>query len=252
MPPRKPAQPVEQTWRPKKAELSNERGFLRLRNGICEHIRSGNLTPSDFSIYVTIHLFADWRTGVCSTTAASLASNWGSWPRDDKKRSFNLGLERLREKNYIDYPEGVGEHGVYPVLLNLAEPTLGALRGWRLRLATGLRSFDNPWYEYVSPTPLVDVYGHVIADDITETKYGDRPDWRKVKLPTRGLALMDEAEEPRPCLRLADILRYAAEAKEKAMTRVDLADTSEGTTTINLDEAEDEEPEFLDPDDEFL
>src|ERR1039457_6163329 len=149
-------------WMPKEPELNNDGGFLRLRHGLKEHIRKGYITSNDFAAYYTLHCFADWTTGICETTAASLAAMWGDWECKDKKRAFRTALERLRERAYIDYPLGGGEHGVYPVLINRAEPTKGLLKGWRLRLRAGKpgsSDFSNPWYEYVSPTSFYDAYG---------------------------------------------------------------------------------------------
>ena len=64
-----PSKP-DKIWMPKEPELSNEGGFLRLRNGLKEHIRKGYITSNDFAAYYTLHCFADWIKGICETTAA--------------------------------------------------------------------------------------------------------------------------------------------------------------------------------------
>jgi hypothetical protein len=73
-------------------------------------------------------------------------------------------MRHLRANGYIDYPEGSGQRGNYPIFIDKAEPTLGPLRGWRLRLAAGepgSSDFSNPWYQYFSPTPFEEAYPDV-------------------------------------------------------------------------------------------
>ncbi|MGA7830659.1 MAG: hypothetical protein WCA21_06855 [Terracidiphilus sp.] len=156
MPPKKAA------WTPTTPEL-RESGFLRLRNGIWQHIKEGLLTSNDVSVYLTIHKFADWKTGICHSNADSLSEAWGDFSTAKNKHDqFKNAMQRLRIQGYIDYPVGNGTHKNYNILINKADVTLGQLRGWRLRLTAGKpghSDFSNPWYEYVSPTSFYDAYG---------------------------------------------------------------------------------------------
>lgn len=153
----------------------SESGFIRLRVGIFEHAASGKMTPYDFAIYLTLHKWANWRSGICTTTAASLASNWGDWgsvaesgsdteeqTTNRKRRTIQNCLHRLRERGYINYRTGDGKRGAYPILINKYEPSLGALVGWSLDLAA-TTDLDNPVYRYVSPTPFWEAYGENFA-----------------------------------------------------------------------------------------
>jgi hypothetical protein len=131
-------------------------------------------------------------------------------------------LERLRDRGYIDYPHANGERGNYPILLNKAEPTLGVLRGWRLRLTgergeVGTSDFENPLYEYVSSTPWAEAYGDWEIDYPTP-----EPLWRPVGLQTSrlsALALLDEDEARKPYSSLKGVLELTRTARAEAATR---------------------------------
>ena len=177
MPPKKPsAERIKEikaakagVWVPKEPELNNEGGFIRIRKGLIDHFRAGYITPNDFAVYFALHNHANWETGICNTTAASLAAMWGEWRVKDKQDAVLNAMERLRERGYIDYPLGTGKHGIYPVLINKAQPTTGPLKGWRLRLLVGepgSSDFRNPWYQYDSLTPFHEVYGVENADGL--------------------------------------------------------------------------------------
>ena len=153
------------------APAMREGGFIRLRQGIFEHIASGKMTPIDFAVYVTLLKWANWRTGICMTNSISLASNWGNWSStvdrksdgeetmpNTKERSIQNSLLRLRKRGFINYPTGDGTRGSYPVLIDKFEPTLGMLVGWSLD-AAATTDLENPVYRYVSSTPFWEAYG---------------------------------------------------------------------------------------------
>ena len=144
-------------------ELRNDGGYLRLRNGIWDHIKSGRITSNDLAVYLTIQKFADWNTGICFSNAYSLADAWRDFSNaKNKVEQFQNAMRRLRVSGYIDYPEGGRGHGLsYSILIDKAEPTKGPLAGWRLRLRAGTpgsSDFQNPWYQYISPTPWEECY----------------------------------------------------------------------------------------------
>lgn len=211
MPPREPKPTL------KRPEFANDAGFLRLRNGLREHIRAGAMSPNDFSVYSSLHFFANWKLGIYYGTAGSIAALWTGWERKDRKHGVQESLERLRKRGYIDYPTGNGERGNYPILINKAEPTLGVLRGWRLRLVGSVGQTDDelfvdPFYEYVSPTPWSDAYGD-------EPKPTDKLLWRPVGSDAgkrSAHALLDEDEEARPALRLSHVLELTRRVRENS------------------------------------
>lgn len=212
----------------KRPELANEAGFLRLRSGLREHIRAGAMTPNDFSVYCSLHFFANWKLGIYFGTAGSISALWTGWERKDRKHGVQESLERLRKRGYIDYPNGNGERGNYPILINKAERTLGALRGWRLRLTgepgeVGTSNFDDPIYEYVSPTSWTEAYGDYYSDL--------RPVWRPVGInagKTSALTLIDNDEETRPALPLGEVLEMTREVRAGATSTVTLLIRNQG------------------------
>jgi hypothetical protein len=118
-------------------------GFSPIRRGLIEHIREGKFCPSDLGIYTFLQLTADWATGVCYTCAAGIASQFGD---PGLKELVQKALRRLRENGYINYQRGHGQRGLYPILINKYEPTVGALCGKRLN-AFAENSLDKPVYE---------------------------------------------------------------------------------------------------------
>src|ERR1039458_5082562 len=133
-----PKKSKDKPFVPKVPELNNDGGYLRLRNGIWDHIKDGRITINDFTVYLTIQKFADWQTGICYSNASSLSAAWGEFSDAvNKVEQFQNAMRRLRKNGYIDYPEGSGKRGSYPILIDKAEPTKGFLKVWRLRLLAG-------------------------------------------------------------------------------------------------------------------
>lgn len=128
---------------------------IRIREGLWGHIAEGKFTMSDYCVYSTLLRHAKWGTGICITSAGSIAGNWGG---QLKKNTVQVSLRRLREEGYIKYPKGVGSTGVYPVLIDKYEPQIGACKGWSLN-AEASEDYENPVYEYISSTPFSEAYG---------------------------------------------------------------------------------------------
>jgi hypothetical protein len=107
----------------------NRQGFLKLRNGLVEHVNGHQFTVSDLGVYTFLHLNKNWRTGICWTNAKGVATTLDDSPHSSIKDSFR----RLREKKYIQYRQGDGSRSNYAVLLIEDEPTDGVLKGCRLK-----------------------------------------------------------------------------------------------------------------------
>ncbi len=107
--------------------------FTAIRNGILDHIRDGKICPFDFGVYVFIHLRADWSSGICHACASTIAYQFG----DPKlKKHIQRSLHRLRERKYINYLEGNGKRGSYPILIHKYGVAVGGLSGTRLNAWT--------------------------------------------------------------------------------------------------------------------
>ena len=104
-------------------------GFTAIRIGIKEHIEAGQFSDRELGVYVFLHLYANWQCGVCWTTAAGIKNTMKH--KDVKLRTVQNSLNRLRKKEYIDYPKGKGAQWIYPVLMVKAQCTDGVLKGCR-------------------------------------------------------------------------------------------------------------------------
>ena len=107
----------------------SDQGFLRLRNGILEHVDEGvwygHLRA--YGLYVYLLQRRKWASGIVWTNARSIATSFGE-PLSSIQQDFRF----LRERNYIQYPSGNGRRGNYPVCLINDQPTEGMLMGYRL------------------------------------------------------------------------------------------------------------------------
>jgi len=103
--------------------------FTAIRNGILEHLASGNLSPFDLGVYLYLHLRADWATGIYRGCALTVAHGF-----DDPalRGHINKSLIRLRSRKYINYRKGDGRRGGYPILINKYHVTVGELSFHRL------------------------------------------------------------------------------------------------------------------------
>jgi len=120
----------------------NRQGFLKLRNGLVEHVNGHQFTVSDLGVYTFLHLNKNWRTGICWTNAKGVATTLDDSPHSSIKDSFR----RLREKKYIQYRQGDGSRSNYAVLLIEDEPTDGILKGCRLK-GFADNNFDKVVYD---------------------------------------------------------------------------------------------------------
>lgn len=125
-------------------ESSLMNGFTAIRLGLLEHIETGRFALTDLGIYTYLHMRRNWASGICFTNARSIATTFDV-PHSTVKDSFR----RLKEKGYIDYPEGNGARGSYPVLLLKCEPTEGVLKASRL-ISRADNNFQAIVYEFPS------------------------------------------------------------------------------------------------------
>jgi hypothetical protein len=104
-------------------------GFTKIRNGIVEHINDGKLSPFDLGIYTYLQLRADWTTGIVKTCAASIAYGFSD---ASLTKAIQRSLHRLRDRHYINYPEGYGKRGRYEILIHKYRVAVGRLSGMEL------------------------------------------------------------------------------------------------------------------------
>src|ERR1039457_6570010 len=116
-------------------------GFAQIRNGLNEHIEAGKLCPADLGVYLFLHLYWDYATGIYKGTALGIAFHMGD---ASYKGMVNKSLARLKKIKFINYREGSGKRGGYQILIDQFEPPFGELRGSRL----------NAWKADVNGNPI--------------------------------------------------------------------------------------------------
>jgi len=104
-------------------------GFAQIRNGLKEHIEAGKLCPTDLGVYLFLHLYCDYSTGIYKGTALGIAYRMGDATH---KCTINKSLARLKKIKFINFRAGNGKRGGYEILIDKFEPTFGELRGRRL------------------------------------------------------------------------------------------------------------------------
>ena len=103
--------------------------FTALRNGILEHRRAGKMPPFDSGIFDHLLARCNWQTGIYHGCALSLAFDFGDI---SLKEPIQRCLRRLRDRKYINYPQGTGKRGGYDILIHKYEIVVGKLSGMRL------------------------------------------------------------------------------------------------------------------------
>src|ERR1035441_2955067 len=104
-------------------------GFSKIRNGLRDHIKAGELCPTDLGVYLYLHMSCDYATGIYTGTALGIAYGFGDVSLKDKVKHT---LNRLRKSRFINYRSGNGKRKGYAILIDKYEPTYGARSGQRL------------------------------------------------------------------------------------------------------------------------
>jgi hypothetical protein len=101
------------------------------------------LSPFDFGLYVFLIMRAGYSTGIYEGCALTIACQFGD---PSQKEHVQKSLRRLRDKKYINYRNGDGSRGAYPILINKFDVTVGELSGHRLN-AWKHNGLPQPEYE---------------------------------------------------------------------------------------------------------
>src|ERR1039458_2900622 len=115
-------------------------GHLQIRNGILDHLASGQMTPDMFTAYYLMLARCNFATGVWHGSAERLvAETGGVW----SLRTAQRVLERLIDGGYISSTYKRGKRGNYDILISNYVPTIGEHRGKKLRPRT-VNPLENP------------------------------------------------------------------------------------------------------------
>ena len=117
--------------------------YAILRSGILDHLLAGKLGYPEIGIYTTIHLQADFKTGIWRGSAPRLLA---AAPRGASIRDVQRWLQILTRIRFLRPFHRHGERGNYPVLIDKYDVRIGALKGMRLN-AWASTSWEQPCYE---------------------------------------------------------------------------------------------------------
>lgn len=140
----------------------NDQGFLRLRNGLLEHVEEGRFNLRLYALYIYLLQRRRWASGIVWTNARSIATTFG-----EKITTVQSLMQTLRVRGYIQYPKGFGKKGNYPVCIINDQPTHGMLTGYRLS------GFSDETYTSVIYEPLNGEHTEIVL-----TTYGGWADDR--------------------------------------------------------------------------
>lgn len=115
-------------------------GYVPIRRGILDHVRSGDLTHEETFAYLIIILESDCATGIWWGSAKALG------PYNFSHRAARHILEQLHIKGYINRFSKKGRRGNYPVLINKYGVTRGRWAGMKLN-ANKTLDWREPAYE---------------------------------------------------------------------------------------------------------
>lgn len=102
------------------------RGHIQLRRGLLTHLKHGEMTLEELSVYVYLHYIADWRTGKCYTSAPHI--HYDTFQTVTIRKIQRI-LESLEKKRYINRFIVDGKRGDYHILIHKYVPTDGAWTG---------------------------------------------------------------------------------------------------------------------------
>lgn len=173
-------------------------GFIQLRRGLSEHVRTGRLTFFEASLYVFILMDANPTTGICFGSAGLFSALYSV-----SARTCRDALENLEKKGYMRRFPTRGKHGSYPILINKFLCTDGAMKG---KHVNSLKSTSYEDIVYESCDDDGDDSGNgSVKESVNDSAASKRIENRERKLDKeQELALLSPAETLKPKIRLQD------------------------------------------------
>lgn len=118
-------------------------GYAIIRRGLLDHLLEGRLGFFELGIYTTIHLQADFQTGVWRGSAPRLLA---TAPAGTTLREVQRAVQILVKIGFLRTFQTHGSRGNYAVLIDKYDVRIGALKGRRLNAAKSV-SWREPFYE---------------------------------------------------------------------------------------------------------
>ena len=101
-------------------------GYIQLWRGLKTHLKTGSMTLEELSVYVYLQFIADFRKGVCFTSAPHIHYDTH---QTMTIRKIQRILESLAKKRYINRFIVDGRKGDYHILIHKYAPTDGVWTG---------------------------------------------------------------------------------------------------------------------------
>lgn len=117
--------------------------FVPIYTGIMNYLLRGDISRSEFGLYVMMHMQADFSTGIWTGSAPRID---GTAPRGAELRATQREMQRLADVGLVKHFHTHGARGNFPWLINKYICRSGALKGKQLN-ATLSTSLGHLMYE---------------------------------------------------------------------------------------------------------
>jgi len=102
----------------------NNEGYIKIRRGLYSHLEDGSMTGQELSVYLAIHFYADYRTGLATKISAPFIARFLS---EKNIQMVQRCLRNLEKKAYVKRFNHRGQRTYYPVLINKFETPQGLI-----------------------------------------------------------------------------------------------------------------------------
>jgi hypothetical protein len=104
-------------------------GYTMFRNGVRDHIKKGRFTPTEWLVFSTCLLWADWTTGNFEGNAQGICTLWRSRV---KVRAVQKSMKSLKDSHYVSYENPKGKKGFISITVHKNHITFGDKKGTRV------------------------------------------------------------------------------------------------------------------------
>jgi hypothetical protein len=152
-------------------------GFVKIRRGLCDHLRDGKMNLLELGVYLHLQFCADFRTGIHKNSAGHIYYATG---QRSSVRQIQRALEALEKAGYIKRFIVDGRRGDYYILIHKFFITYGAWKDHYLN-AQETADYSSPVYELSVDDDLEEDVDHGEDDDADRGDHKGDDDGEYVK-----------------------------------------------------------------------
>ena len=130
--------------------------FIPIFKGIEDHLENGEFSLPAFGLYVLLHVYCNYETGIMRSTSGKLRERMHA---TSPEWVYQQALQLLRQNGLINYPEGTGDRSYFPILINKYLVRTGPLKGWTLN-AFAKDGLYEPVYDKDESGPIVEAWSY--------------------------------------------------------------------------------------------